>query len=57
MGELRISIAGDLHKQLRMMAIDQGTSLKDLVTSILKEYAGRDPGTSRAPQPAEDETA
>ena len=57
MGELRISIPNDLHKRLRMMALDDGTSLKDMVISVLKEYAGRESGTHRAPNPAEEENA
>jgi len=57
MGELRISLPDDLHKQLRIMAISDGTCLKDMVTSILKEYAGRESGTHKAPNPVEEENA
>ena len=44
MGELRILIPNDLHKQLKRMALDDGNSLKELVISILKDHAGRGSG-------------
>ena len=41
MGELRISIPDDLHKQLKKMALDEGSSLKKVVIQVLKAYAER----------------
>ena len=56
MGELRISLPNDLHKQLRRMALDDGTSLKDLVAKVLKAYAGKDAEIDKAPEQADDQT-
>ena len=56
MGEIRISLPNDLHKQLRRMALDDGTSLKDLVAKVLKAYAGQDAEIDKAPEQADDQT-
>ena len=56
MGELRISLPNDLHKQLRRMALDDGTSLKELVAKVLKAYAGQDAEIDNAPKQADDQT-
>jgi len=56
MGELRISLPNDLHKQLRRMALDDGTSLKDLVSKVLKAYVGQGSGIDKAPEQADDQT-
>ena len=56
MGEIRISLPNDLHKQLRRMALDDGTSLKDLVAKVLKAYVGQDSGIDKAPKQADDQT-
>jgi predicted HicB family RNase H-like nuclease len=56
MGELRISLPNDLHKQLRRMALDDGTSLKELVSKVLKAYAGKDAEIDKAPEQADDQT-
>jgi len=56
MGELRISLPNDLHKQLRRMALDDGTSLKDLVSKVLKAYAGQGAEIDKAPKQADDQT-
>jgi len=56
MGELRISLPNDLHKQLRRMALDDGTSLKELVAKVLKAYAGQDSEIDKAPKQANDQT-
>jgi predicted HicB family RNase H-like nuclease len=56
MGELRISLPNDLHKQLRRMALDDGTSLKELVSKVLKAYAGQGSEIDNAPEQADDQT-
>jgi len=49
MGEVRISIPDDLHKKLKMIALEEGTSLKDLVITVLKAYAKGESATDKTP--------
>lgn len=41
MGELRLSIANELHKALKQKALDKGVSLKQLILDILENYTGK----------------
>jgi len=38
MGEIRVNIANEIHKMLKQKAIDENTSLKELVPRIIEEY-------------------
>lgn len=38
MGEIRISISNELHKDLKQMALDKGVSLKQLIVDIFERY-------------------
>ncbi|GAI39121.1 unnamed protein product [marine sediment metagenome] len=40
MGELRLSIPNELHKELKQKALDKGISLKQLIIDIFKSYTG-----------------
>jgi len=56
MGELRISLPDDLHKKLKRKALDEDTSLKDLVIQVLKACAEHGIGTGKAPEQAQAES-
>ncbi|MBI4303491.1 MAG: hypothetical protein HY665_04040 [Chloroflexi bacterium] len=38
MGELRVDIPNDIHKALRKIAVDENSSLKQLVVNVLHDY-------------------
>jgi predicted HicB family RNase H-like nuclease len=38
MGELRVNIPNELHKELKRKALDKGISLKQLVIDILESH-------------------
>jgi len=47
MGELRLSIPNELHKELKQRALDKEVSLKRLILDILESYTGKQrPGAS-----------
>ncbi len=39
MGEIRVAISNELHKELKQIALDKGTSLKQLIVDIFARYA------------------
>ena len=41
MGELRLSIPNELHKELKQRALDKEVSLKRLILDILESYTGK----------------
>ena len=41
MGELRLSIPNELHKELKQRALDKGVSLKQLILDIFEKYTGK----------------
>lgn len=41
MGELRLSIPTELHKELKQRALDKGVSLKQLILDIFENYTGK----------------
>ena len=41
MGELRLSIPNELHKELKQRALDKGVSLKQLILDIFENYTGK----------------
>ena len=38
LGEIRVSIPNELHKELKQMALDRGISLKQLIVDIFERY-------------------
>lgn len=38
MGEIRLSIPNNLHKELKQIALDKGITLKQLIIDIFEEY-------------------
>lgn len=46
MGQLRISIGNDLHKNLKRRAIDEGVPMRDLLVKVLEEYVEHNPPLS-----------
>lgn len=43
MGNVRISLPDDLHRNLKRRAIDEDISLKELMTKALQEYVEQHP--------------
>jgi len=41
MGELRLSIPNELHKELKQRALDKGVSLKQLIFDIFENYTDK----------------
>ena len=41
MGELRLSIPKELHKELKQKALDKGITLKQLILDIFQNYTGK----------------
>jgi len=39
---IRFKIPRELHKRLKMYAVENGTTMKETITSILKEYLQKD---------------
>ena len=42
MGEIRVSISNELHKELKQMVLDRGISLKQLIVDIFERYTEED---------------
>lgn len=38
LGEIRVSISKELHKELKQIALDKGTSLKQLIVDVFGRY-------------------
>ena len=38
MGEIRVPVNNELHKELKQIALDKGTSLKQLIVDIFARY-------------------
>lgn len=42
LGEIRVSIPDQLHRELKQVALDKGTSLKQLIVDVLQLYTSKE---------------
>lgn len=50
MGELRIVIPNELHKELKQVALDKGITLKQLILEIFESYTKKEKANDKKKQ-------